>query len=206
LGNIHDPTRIIIHNDYFQNLRYINSHNLATLWRHIFNIDNLDGTGLFDKHANPASGINWLTNRSDFISVHIRLGDYTQSAIHNIDFSAQIKKITGEILMADSATRFIFLTDDVDTLSNNIANYINIVDYPDRYVIINEPDPLNSLKLMASCQKGHILSNSSFSLWGAILNPNPDKLVYLPRRWLNSDEGADITESFKDICRYAVFF
>ena len=202
LGSIYDPAKLIIHKDYFQHTQYINTFRLDTVWRHIINIDCMDE--LFLAH----NDIDWQ-QRNNFFSVHVRLGDYLQSDIHNINYSQQISRVITELLAApeNNTARFIFFTDDYELLTKNICKYfLNADEYSQRYSIINEPDPVKTLRLMSACSKGHILSNSSFSIWGAILNPNQLKQVYLPRKWLNSPEGEDITESFKDISAHQFFY
>jgi hypothetical protein len=43
---------------------------------------------------------------------------------------------------------------------------------------------VTSLALMASCTEGGICANSTFSWWGAYLNPK--RTLILPNKWFNS--------------------
>jgi hypothetical protein len=60
--------------------------------------------------------------------------------------------------------------------------------YPMTLVDQNAEDQSHEdLRLMSQCEH-HIIANSSFSWWGAWLNPHPKKIVLAPRRWIRGDD------------------
>jgi hypothetical protein len=76
---------------------------------------------------------------------------------------------------------FYIFSDDMDWVKENL-----FFDFPVTYVTENykRGKSCEDLYLMSLC-KHNIIANSTFSWWGAWLNPNPQKVVITPRRWFN---------------------
>jgi hypothetical protein len=72
---------------------------------------------------------------------------------------------------------FVF-SDDQDWVRDNLR-----FAPPTTLVAANSPDRgFRDMQLMARCRH-HIIANSSFSWWGAWLNPASAKIVVAPKRW-----------------------
>ncbi len=114
------------------------------------------------------------------VSLHVRRGDflaeknkktytdcgpeYYQSAVN------YIFKQTGEIEL------FVF-SDDPEWVKENLHT-----GHPTTFVSSHHFTDYQELNLMRSC-KHNITANSTFSWWGAWLNPNPKKIVVTPKQW-----------------------
>ncbi|WP_170119094.1 alpha-1,2-fucosyltransferase [Roseicyclus mahoneyensis] len=133
----------------------------------------------------------WLSRIKDeprAVSLHVRRGDYVQNAkfaaLHGTCtpayYTAALDHVAAQ--MGEEPVVFAF-SDDPAWVSENLVLPAEI-----RVVGHNGPDRnYEDLRLMSSCRH-HIIANSSFSWWGAWLNPNPEKIVAAPERWFANPE------------------
>jgi hypothetical protein len=122
------------------------------------------------------------------VSVHIRRGDYLTNlkakSIHGhcslnyyLDAIAFLQSKIGDFRM------FIF-SDDPDWASDNLGSRFSNV----TIVRHNSGEKsYNDMKLMSLCDH-HIIANSTFSWWGAWLNPSSEKIVVAPKNWFVTDK------------------
>ena len=103
------------------------------------------------------------------IFLHIRGGDYVGNAYHDIGLDGYY---TRAIALFPGAHFFVFTNDVEYAKSRPFLKDIS-------YTLITEPE-LESLYLMSLCAGG-ICANSSFSWWGAYLNPN--RKIVMPDKW-----------------------
>lgn len=119
------------------------------------------------------------------VSLHVRRGDYTLAAEGNIAlpvdyYNAAIRHF--QSLLAKPV--FFVFSDDIAFTRENLPAGIAAV-------FVDHNDNASShqdMRLMSACRH-HIIANSSFSWWGAWLNPRPDKIVYAPKHWHLSAES-----------------
>jgi len=129
------------------------------------------------------------------VSMHIRRGDYvsdpiTRAAHHVCDLD-YYRRAEEEISKSVRAPHFFVFSDDPDWVAANLK-----LRYPTRFVSHNQGMAHKDLRLMSLCRH-HILANSSFSWWGAWLNPRPDKIVCSPGKWFNEWQ-ADTSDLIPD--------
>ena len=124
------------------------------------------------------------------VSVHVRRGDVISVAKTNKLYGTITPEYYENAMnkMAESFKHcvFFFFSDDIEWVMENIKTT-----YPAYYVDAND-DAHNyeDLRLMSSC-KHHIIANSSFSWWGAWLNPDKQKKVIGPAKWVSTLNIAD---------------
>lgn len=122
--------------------------------------------------------------RQNSVGVHVRRGDYTSKGweLPVEYYRSAIKKITS---LVDDAAIFFF-SDNIEWVRSNVQR-VTPPDLPERaveYVECNDiHEATEDLRLMRSCRH-NIISNSSFSWWGAWLNQNEKKIVLAPNYWI----------------------
>jgi len=116
------------------------------------------------------------------VSVHVRRGDYVSNAVANAyhgtcnpDWYAAAKR-RADATIHDA--NYVVFSDDPDWARANLPAFADALFVEPSADGRDEQD----LHLMALCRH-HIIANSSFSWWGAWLNPRPDKMVIAPLHW-----------------------
>lgn len=121
------------------------------------------------------------------VSLHVRRGDYVSDArthaahgVCSLDYyRAAARHIAGRV----EAPEFFVFSDDIDWARDNLD-----IGHPCHYLDHNRgAESHNDMRLMSLCRH-HVLANSSFSWWGAWLNPRTDKVVVAPSRWFAGGE------------------
>lgn len=115
------------------------------------------------------------------VSLHVRRGDYVSDSEYQRVFGTcdltYYKKAIDFISEKIFRPHFFIFSDDPIWVKDNIkmsnATFITNNRGKDSY---------RDMQLMSLCQH-NIIANSTFSWWGAWLNPNPDKIVIAPKNW-----------------------
>lgn len=116
------------------------------------------------------------------VSLHVRRGDYAieprTKAIHGLCsisyYYDAIKYISDRI---ENPMFFVF-SDDIPWVKKNL-----VIHHARVYIDYNKGvESYNDMHLMSLC-RNQIIANSSFSWWGAWLNPVADRIVIAPKYW-----------------------
>jgi hypothetical protein len=134
------------------------------------------------------------------VSLHFRIGDYValqnHHPIQSIDY---YKRSVDHILkhVPDARIYCFYEKKDTERVNTILSSLLEI--YPSTYVRVPEQYPNLSdweEMILMSCCEHHIISNSTFSWWGAYINPSKNKIVCYPSVWF----GPAIPHDTKDLC------
>jgi len=124
------------------------------------------------------------------ISLHVRRGNYvTDKKVSETLGSCSLDYYQNALLKATeglSEPEIFAFSDDIDWVKKNIKTEHKIT-----FVSEHKLEDWEELVLMSKCRR-HVLSNSTFSWWGAWLDPRKDKVVIAPSiPWFKSPRLAN---------------
>lgn len=174
------PDCVLIDSDDYEDLEEINFFENKVLLRSFFqNRKFLDQSLCRERLKCPESIseeiCDYYGDLSDFVSVHVRRGDYLESGYFVSMEDSWYMRCMG---MFPENQKFIFVSDDMEWCKERFKG--TNVFFADRSSANAE---MLDMYIQASC-RDNIISASSFSWWGSLLNPNPNKIVYAPRSWV----------------------
>ena len=125
------------------------------------------------------------------VALHVRRGDYTRHpAAHQRHGACSVdyyNRAIGHLCATVDAPIFFVFSDDIPW----VQAHLNL---PAGSTIVSRPglQPEHDLALIAQCRH-QIISNSTFSWWGAWLNANEQKTVVAPDPWFD-DPALDASD------------
>ncbi len=131
-----------------------------------------------------------LINQCNAVSLHVRRGDYAKNpktlAVLGLCslayYHAAVKYVADRI----ESPHFFIFSDDIEWVMENLR-----MDFPCEFIDHNKgKESYRDMQLMSLCRH-HITANSSFSWWGAWLNPSTDKIVIVPRKWFTNGNSVE---------------
>ena len=156
-----------VYHDWTMRLRFIQSpelHGYFQNWRYV-------DPDFIQRLSLPNDVLTRYTGVEEGIFLHIRGGDYVDHPYHDLKLDGYYERA---IALFPEA-HFFVVTNDVDyTLKRPFLKDI-------QYTLVLQPE-LDTLYLMSQCAGG-ICANSSFSWWGAYLNPK--RKIVMPDRWFS---------------------
>jgi len=146
------------------------------------------------------------------ISIHFRMGDfkntsnvhcilspdyYTKSLLHIVSqLDANDRKPIDVIFFCEQEDDDLVNTQYIAAIRESLASSKELNNHTsiENLRFIKAPNNATDWEQMylMSCCNHHIIANSTFSWWGAFLNPHPNKLVVYPAQWLTEHRTADI--------------
>jgi len=115
----------------------------------------------------------WLAKRTGDVSIHVRRGDYLSFPEHHPPCSLDYYR---EAMAKFPGAHFVVFSDDPGWCLLNIKPLGNVE-------IVTGQSAVQDMFHMSRCAGGHIIANSSFSWWGAWLDPAPTGGVIAPAKW-----------------------
>ncbi len=182
---------LVYYKGFYQNERYFKAH--AAVVRQAFQFD------LSQANAASLALLKAIDADEQAVSLHVRRGDYLHPKhfknTGSVCTTAYYERAISEMLRRHPEAHFYVFSDGLDWVKENLS-------LPSTAVFVgcnHAADSWQDMMLMSHCRH-HIICNSTFSWWGAWLNPRPNKLVLCPTRWFaNEPSSRYVPDSWEKI-------
>lgn len=160
---------------YFQSYKYVDINRMRLLYR----MPDFISQKLKEKYGSLLC--------TGFNAIHVRRGDY-MNMLYKHPFAGS-KYYHNAIKALNSDLPFIVVSDDITWCKKNFHG--NQFYFSERNSFLED----FFIQTLAS---NNIISNSSFSLWAAMLNSNSNRKVYAPSLWFGYQSGIDFSDLLPD--------
>lgn len=122
-------------------------------------------------------GYHW--EQRDYVSIHIRRGDYVHLTSKHPPFSPEYYKSATSHFYNLGYSKFRVFSDDIPFCREHFKDSHYSAFQIEFSANVSEEQDMVDM----SCGIGNICSSSTFAFWGMWLNRNPDKVVIFPKLW-----------------------
>ncbi len=172
--NATDPTVLI---GSFQSEKYFRS--IADKIREEYSFLHLPVDPCFEDWRRKINGTN-------SVAVHVRRGDYLKYPKFNVCTEQYYRRAVEYVKDKVTSAHFYFFSDDLSWCRKTFQGKEFF--FCDSGASVE--NPIQDLRLMSTCRH-QILTNSSFSWWGAWLGKSEDQIVVVPEIWLACDANTE---------------
>ena len=167
-GSVPDDCRVIVIAGYWQSEAYLNPSVV---------------NDIYDALIVKCDDFPWKVNFGfgadlELIAVHIRRRDYSHMGLCMEEYYIACIKI---ILNNNPNSRILLFSDEPNYSKSFLNKYFSGL-----IVTINTGDDFLDLYIMSKCEC-IVISNSTYSGWGAYLNESNKKLIFYPEPWIIVD-------------------
>jgi Glycosyl transferase family 11 len=119
------------------------------------------------------------------VSLHVRRGDCSVAATKRVDLPLEyyLNAISFFKQRLGNPVFFVF-SDEIPFVKKYLPQNIATV-----FVDHNDDFSAHEDMRLMSCCHHNIIANSTFSWWGAWLNPRADKIIIAPKHWYNTEDS-----------------
>ena len=128
-----------------------------------------------------------ILNSNNNTSLHWRRGDYVGHKNSGINLESYFENSLKYMISKKNIKDVFVFTEDPKWVKQKLENYCLNINFVHVSEELSNHEDYHELFLMTLC-KNNIISNSSFSWWGAYLNRYDQKMVIAPDKWTLSGD------------------